>query len=79
MSPTIARIGPYRFFFFASDYVETPHVHVERDRAVAKFWLDPVGMAYSRLFPAHELRKIRAIVVERADEFLEAWDEFFRH
>ena len=53
-------------------------MHVERDRAVAKFWLDTVGMAYSRLFPAHELRKIRAIVVERGDEFMEAWDEFFR-
>ena len=53
-------------------------MHVERDRGVAKFWLDPVGMSYSRLFPPHELRKIRAIVSERADEFMEAWNEFFR-
>ena len=58
--------------------MEPPHVHVERDRGVAKFWLDPVGMSYSRLFPPHELRKIRAIVSERADEFMEAWNEFFR-
>jgi len=53
-------------------------VHVERDLAVAKFWLDPFGMAYSRLFPGHELRKIQAMVRERSDEFLEAWNDFFR-
>ncbi len=78
VSPSIARIGPYRVFFFASDFFEPPHVHVERDRAVAKFWLDPVGLAYSRLFPGHELRKIESMVHEHAGEFLEAWDDFFR-
>ena len=39
--PTILREGPYRFFFYASDREEPPHVHVERDDRVAKFWLDP--------------------------------------
>ena len=78
MSPTIARVGPYRIFFFASDFMEPPHVHVERDRAVAKFWLDPFGMAYSRLFPGHELRRVQAMVRERSGQFMEAWDDFFR-
>ena len=77
VSPTVARVGPYRFFF-AGDSGEPPHVHVERDRAVAKFWLDPVGLASSRLFPAHELRLLHAAVRERASELLEAWHEFFR-
>jgi hypothetical protein len=28
--PTALRIGPYRFFFYAGDRDELPHVHVER-------------------------------------------------
>ena len=29
--PTILRIGPYRFFFYAGDRDEPLHIHVERD------------------------------------------------
>jgi hypothetical protein len=42
--PTVLRAGPYRFFFYAGDREEPPHVHVERDEKVAKFWLDPVRL-----------------------------------
>jgi len=35
--PTVLRLGPYRFFFYAGDADEPPHVHVERDRNTAKF------------------------------------------
>lgn len=75
--PTIARIGPYRFFFYANDRGEPRHVHVERDRGLAKFWVDPVIVETSRGFAAHELRQIGRIVTERAGEFLEAWDAYF--
>ena len=40
--PTVLRVGPFRFFFFAGDRDEPPHIHVERDDCEAKFWLDPV-------------------------------------
>ena len=40
--PTVLTIGPYRFFFVSLDYGEPPHVHVQREKMVAKFWLDPV-------------------------------------
>lgn len=43
--PTILRVGPYRFFFYSGDGREPPHIHVERDSGVAKFWLDPVRLA----------------------------------
>jgi hypothetical protein len=33
--------GPYRFFSFSSDRGEPIHVHVERERKTAKFWLGP--------------------------------------
>ena len=45
--PTVLREGPCRFFFYASDRYEAPHVHVERDDKVAKFWLRPVGLERS--------------------------------
>jgi hypothetical protein len=28
--PTVLRIGQYRFFFYAGDGNEPPHVHIER-------------------------------------------------
>src|SRR5712664_465736 len=34
--PTILRIGPYRFFFYAGDSGEPAHVHVVRDDCIAK-------------------------------------------
>jgi hypothetical protein len=37
--PTVLRVGPYRFFFYAGDHDEPPHVHIEREDKLAKFWL----------------------------------------
>lgn len=45
--PTVFRSGPYRFFFYAGDRNEPPHVHVERESNRAKFWLEPVRMQES--------------------------------
>lgn len=77
MSPTIRRIGPYRFFFFANEGAEPAHVHVQRERMLAKFWLDPVALARSVGFGAAELNALRKLVEENALEFREAWDDFF--
>jgi hypothetical protein len=76
--PTIARLGPYRFFFYSGDRGEPRHVHVEREEMLAKFWLGGVSLAESKGFPAHELRSLARIVAEHRDEFVEAWDEHFR-
>jgi len=75
--PTIVRIGPYRFFFFGNEGSEPPHVHVQRDRNLAKFWLTPVSLASSAGFAGHELREIAVLVEENRERFLEAWNEFF--
>ena len=42
--PTLLREGPYRFYFYPGDRPELPHVHVQRDNHIAKFWLDPVAL-----------------------------------
>jgi hypothetical protein len=52
-------------------------VHVSREANEAKFWLDPVRLAWSRGFSATELRKIEAIVAENVQELMEAWNAFF--
>jgi hypothetical protein len=75
--PTVLRSGPYRFFFYSNERSEPPHVHVQRDRAVAKFWLRPVAVASSSEFRGSELRQIERLIAMNADELLEAWHEFF--
>lgn len=75
--PTVLRSGPYRFFFYAADHVEPPHVHVERDKSSAKFWLDPVRIATSTGFPAPEIRRIQGLVTENNILLLRAWNEYF--
>ena len=75
--PTVKRIGPYRFFFYAGDGAEPLHIHVERDVAEAKFWLDPVALARNAGFKAREIARVEALVAENREEFLDAWHEFF--
>jgi len=75
--PTIDVVGPYRVFFYSNEGQEAPHVHVQREELLAKFWLQPVALAASRGFPAHELRRIEEVVAERQAKYLEAWHEHF--
>lgn len=75
--PTVLRIGPYRFFFYASDRDEPAHVHVERDDNVAKFWLDPVRLQSSGGFSRVEINRIAHLVTNNQRELLERWNEYF--
>ena len=75
--PTILRVGPYRFFFYSGDGDEPPHVHVERDSSVAKFWLRPVRLQNSGGFRRQELRDIQRLVDEHQMGLLESWNEYF--
>lgn len=73
--PTVLIIGPYRFFFYSNERGEPAHIHVKRDRALAKFWLEPVALAKSKHFSAHELNAIRQLVEDNAQAMLEAWND----
>lgn len=75
--PTIKHIGPYRLFFVSLDYDEPPHVHIQREDKIAKFWLEPVALAKTGGFKAHELGRLARLVGEHQHEFLEKWYEFF--
>jgi hypothetical protein len=75
--PTVLRAGPYRFFFYAGDREEPPHVHIERDENVAKFWLQPVRLVTSGGFRRNEISRIQNLVVLNRDQLLRSWNEYF--
>ncbi len=75
--PTIMTVGPYRLFFVSLDWEEPPHVHVQRERMVAKYWLDPVELERAGGFRPHELNVIGRRVQEHSSFLLERWHEYF--
>ncbi len=75
--PTVLRSGPYRFFFYAGDRDEPPHVHVERDNCEAKFWLEPVRLARSHGLTANEINRIEKLLLENQKGLLDSWNEYF--
>lgn len=75
--PTILRVGPYRFFFYAGDRDEPIHVHVEREDNIAKFWIEPVRLQRSGGFRRPEIIRIAKIIEENRTEIVEAWHEYF--
>jgi hypothetical protein len=74
--PTIFRSGPYRFFY-AGDRDEPPHVHVEHDTHIAKFWLTPVRLQNSGGFGRRELNQIQRLVEENQEQLLRGWNDYF--
>jgi hypothetical protein len=75
--PTVLHDGPYAFRFYSADQVEPPHVHVQRDRFGAKFWLEPVRLAKNWGYPSHELREIHRMVEMLQGQLMEAWNDYF--
>jgi hypothetical protein len=71
--------GAYRFFFYSFDCNEPKHVHVRRDQALCKFWLEPVTLAKNNGFSAKELNRVRNIILNYLDRIQEVWDEHCGH
>ncbi|UYY57364.1 DUF4160 domain-containing protein [Sphingomonas sp. S2-65] len=75
--PTILRLDGYRFYFFSHEPNEPPHVHVDRDSATMKVWLDRVELARNRGFRPREINAILGLVEAHRTALLEAWHEYF--
>ncbi len=75
--PTVPRIESYRFFFYSGDQNEPPHVQIERDDNVARFWLDPVRLQTSGGFARKEINHLHRIVEKEKEFLLRAWHEYF--
>ena len=75
--PTVLKGGPYSFVFFSSDRGEPVHIHVKRDRHVAKFWLERIELAKNLGFADHEVNGIERLVTEHREFLIEAWHDYF--
>ena len=75
--PTVLRIGPFRFFFYAGDRDEPPHMHIERDRNTAKFWLEPVRLQNSGGFNRNDINRLQRLVEDNREDLLRSWNEYF--
>lgn len=77
MSPTILRVGPYRFFFFSREEPRA-HVHVHSPDGEAKFWLEPaVELAVHHGLSDRSLTEARKLVEENQEVFRDAWKRHF--
>lgn len=68
-------VGPLRFSFFSADCKEPRHVHVWHDSDNAKFWLDPIKLAFNRGLSRKDLREAERIIGENLDALRSKWDE----
>lgn len=76
--PTLLVVEGFRFRSFSREGTEPPHAHVRKGDAAAKFWLQPVQMAFAEGFNPAELRRIRELTFEHQTEFLRRWwHEYF--
>jgi hypothetical protein len=73
--PTALIAGPYRFFFWSYDCAEPRHIHVQRERLRAKFWLDPVALEENQGFRSRELREVERIIIANLELLRSKWDE----
>jgi len=70
--PTVWRTGPYRVYFYSHEPNEPPHVHVDRDKQSAKFWLGPVRLAFNMGF-----RRIQSLLMDNEAKLVEEWNARF--
>ncbi len=60
-----------------ADQYEPPHIHVAKQDNAAKFWLDPLELAFNDGFRDHELSEIRRIIESHMDDLRSAWYRSF--
>lgn len=80
MSPTILRYKAYRLFFFSNEGspLEPIHVHVRKEEALAKLWLEPsISLAENYGFNSKELKEIEEIIKKNEQEIKTKWHEYF--
>jgi len=62
---------------YSNEGTELPHVHVERGEKYAKYWLDPIRLAWNRGYNRSELAVIRAAIVAHQAQLLARWYAYF--
>lgn len=75
--PTLLRAEGFRVYVTSHDAEEPAHVHVDRQEATAKFWLNPVRLATSIGYAARELRTVERLVSQNETMLLKGWHDYF--
>lgn len=78
--PTVLNEDGYRFFFFSNEGnpLEPCHIHVRKNGALAKFWVNKTSTLADNIgFTAKELNEISKIINNNIPKIKEAWNEFF--
>ncbi len=73
--PTVLRLSGLRFFFCSLEGSEPPTSM--SSTAIVLQSLDSVDLAESHGFRAHELNRLRVLVIEHRLRFVEAWNDHF--
>lgn len=73
--PVIFRHKGFAFFFVMFDLNEPVHVHVRHGRQEAKYWVQPLALAWNRGYRAHELNEIERIIEDNRVLILRYWQE----
>jgi hypothetical protein len=71
--PLIFRRKGFAFFFVMFDLSEPIHVHVRAGRKEAKYWMEPLALAWNRGYRAHELNEIERILEANYPLILTTW------
>ncbi|MEI7951222.1 MAG: DUF4160 domain-containing protein [Synechococcaceae cyanobacterium ELA182] len=78
MSPTVFKVGEFRFFFYFSRDESRPHVHVRHPDGEAKFWLSPtVELARKIGLGSQRINDAERLVETRHQEIINAWNIHF--
>ena len=75
--PTLLIWHGYRFRFYALDRDEPPHVHVVKDGKSLKVWLQSLEVARNQGYNDKEVARLLAVIAERQDDWIGAWNDFF--
>lgn len=73
--PVILRQKGFAFFFVMFDLSEPVHVHVRNGRNEAKFWVEPLSLAWNRGYRPHELNEIERLIEANRGLILMFWQE----
>ncbi len=77
--PIVFRYKGFRFFFYSNEGSprEPVHIHAIGMGGEAKFWLRPVGVAFSDGLDDRTLRELARVVEEKSEAIEGAWHEHF--
>lgn len=75
--PTVFMKNGFRFFFYSADGNEPIHIHVEYGNGTAKFWLNPVKLAYNMRLKKKDLKRAGNLIQDHLELIVEEWDAHF--